>query len=172
MQRSSQSRSAQPRRGSRRLIRIAVLAVGLLALLLMLFIGGSNALERIDASSGGIPAPAGFPTDFPVYAGASLQSSAWDESLSSGSAMWLSTDSKKQVIDYYNAALARGDWQDAAADVTASIPQIRFRRMSQPTYGGLLKVQTNWLNGVSRISIEMGPGYWKAEPSVSPSPAS
>lgn len=166
------SGSSQPRRGSRRVIRIAALAVGLLALVLILFIGGSNALEWIDASGGGIPAPTGFPTDFPVYAHARLNSWTWDATSFSGSAIWLSTDSKKQVIAYYNAALARGDWQDSVANVNVSVPQIRFRRMSQPTYGGVLKVQTNWLNGVSRISVEMGPGYWKAEPSPSPSPGS
>jgi hypothetical protein len=172
IERLSQSGTSQPTRGSRRVIRIVALAVGLLALVLILFVGGSNALERIDASSGGIPAPAGFPTDFPMYPDARLQSWTWDATSSSGSAMWLSTGSKKQVVAYYNAALARGDWQDRVADVNVSIPQNPFRRMSQPTYGGALKVQTNWLNGVTRIWVEMSPRYWKAAPSPSPSPAS
>jgi hypothetical protein len=168
MEHPSQSASSHPRRGSRRVLRIAALAVGLLSLVLLLFIGGSNALERIDASSGGIPAPADFPTDFPVYAAAGLQSWTWDATSSSGSAMWLSTDSKKQVVAYYNAALARGDWQDRVADVNQSIPQIQFRRRSQSTYGGVVKIQTNWLNGVTRISVEMSARYWRAAPSPSP----
>src|SRR5947209_195284 len=82
----------------RRLMRIGLIAIGVVLLLIAVVVGGANALERIDATSGAIPPPAGFPTDFPVYPNANLQLAAWDPSSSSGNARWLSTDSKKQVL--------------------------------------------------------------------------
>jgi len=171
----SQLTSSEARRAPRHVILIAAIAlgfVGFAGLILMLVIGGPSVLERIDATSGGIPAVDGFPADFPVYAGASLQSSGWDSTSSGGYAIWLSTGSKKQLVAYYNAALAQGDWQDKEADFHVARPQILFRRASQPTYGGTLSLQTNKLNGVTRISVEMSPDYWKAAPSPSSTPAS
>jgi len=155
----------------RRVLLIGAIVLGVVAFGLLVAIGGPLALERIDASSGGIPSPDGFPSDFPVYANASLQISGWDSASSSGYAMWLSTGSKKQVIAYYNAALAQGDWQNRPVDPQVSKPQIPFRRASQPTYGGVLSFQTNPLNGVTRISVDMRPDYWHA-PSPSPTPTS
>jgi hypothetical protein len=147
----------------RRTLRVVAFVAGLLSLGFLLLVGGSNALERIDAMSGGIPSPANFPADFPVYSKAALNRWTWDSTQLSGTAMWVTTDSRNQVTTYYNQALAQGDCQDRAADLNAAIPRISFKRRSQPTYGGILTIQRNWLNGVVRISVEMGAGYWKAE---------
>jgi hypothetical protein len=153
----------------RRVILIGAIVLGVVAFVLMVAIGGPIALERIDASSGGIPSPDGFPADFPVYANASLQMSDWDSTSSSGYVMWLSTGSLEQVIAYYNAALAQGDWQNRPADPHVSKAQIPFRRAGQQTYGGVLSFQTNPLNGVTRISADLSPDYWHA-PLPSPTP--
>jgi hypothetical protein len=158
----SQSASSPARRVPRRVILIGAIVLVVVGFVIMMAIGGPIALERIDATSGGIPSPDGFPADFPVYANASLQISGWDSASSSGYLMWLSTGSKKQVIAYYNAALAQGDWQNRPADPQVSKAQIPFRRASQQTYGGVLSFQTNPLNGVTRISVDMRPDYWPA----------
>jgi hypothetical protein len=159
--------SAPARQRPRRLILIGTIVLAFVAVVLGIVIAGPSALERIDAGSGGIPISDGFPADFPVYGSASLQSSGWDSATSSGFAEWLSTDSPKQLVAYYNAALAKGDWEDKPSDLAAAKPQILFRRSSQRTYGGTLSFQTNALNGVTRIDLEMGPNYWKPVPTPS-----
>jgi hypothetical protein len=166
----SQSASSPARRVRRRVILIGAIVLGVIGFVIMMGIAGPIALERIDASSGGIPTPDGFPADFPVYANASVSISSWDSTTSGGFIVWLSTGSKKEVIAYYNDALARGDWQSRSADPQRTQPQIPFRRASEPTYGGVITFKTNSLNGVTRISVEMKPDYWKA-PSSSPTTA-
>jgi hypothetical protein len=143
----------------------AAILAGVASVVFMLTIGYPTILERIDASSGGIPAPDGFPADFPIYANASVTISGWDSTTSGGEVVWLSTGSKKEVIAYYNHALAMGDWQSRSADPQRTQPQIPFRRASEPTYGGVITFKTNPLNGVTRIWVEMKPDYWKAQSS-------
>jgi hypothetical protein len=146
----------------RRVLLVLGIAAAVVVAGLALLIGGGLALERIDAMSGGIPLPDGFPSDFPVYPGATAESTEWDSSQQQGRILWLSTHSKAQIVEYYNKQLAQGDWEDRPADATTTDPRILFRRKSQPTYGGTLTIHRNPFNGVTRVSVEMAAQYWKA----------
>jgi hypothetical protein len=145
----------------RRALLVLAIGAGVVVSGFALLVGGGLALERIDAMSGGIPLPDGFPSDFPLYPGASAENTAWDSSQQAGEVLWLSTDSTAQLVEYYNKQLAQGDWENRPADPKATDPQILFRRKSQPADGGTLTIHRNPLNGVTRVSVEMSSHYWK-----------
>jgi hypothetical protein len=103
-----------------------------------------------------VPMPAGFPSDFPIYAGARLTQAGNFTSYGSTSwgMGWQTIDSPSKVQQFYVGKLDSGDWRVVSHSGTATATtsySATFRRKSDGRTNGTLGVAFS--GGVTKISL-------------------
>jgi hypothetical protein len=129
---------------------------GLAALIVVAFVlacgAGSSSTGGSGGNGGGTSLPSGFPSDFPVYSGASV-SSASTPILAKFDVTWTTSEKAGKLFAYYQTQLASGDWavQGIAGDATSG-GDIDFNRKSDTRFGGTIRLADG------KIHVIMGAG--------------
>jgi hypothetical protein len=102
-----------------------------------------------------VPAPAGFPTDVPVYTGARLTAGAAFSAngVSTWGMEWETLDSADKVKAFYTSKLGQGDWTIQLTGGANGTFAATFSRKSNSKFAGILGVDGS--SGVTKISMSL-----------------
>jgi hypothetical protein len=116
---------------------------------------GSRAGANLDP---GVSIPKGFPSDFPVYAGARLTSAAnfGSNGTPTWGMEWETVDGVDLVQAFYKAQLAKGDWTLSFPSNTSGKFSATFNRKSNTKVGGILGIDAS--SGITKISLALTSG--------------
>ncbi len=85
--------------------------------------------------------PASFPTSIPIYGNVKLTGVAVNQLLDSGALTWSSADSSDRILNFYQEALSKQDWQ--IDSVSGANPQVAKIKASKGNQVLQLAVRTN-----------------------------
>jgi hypothetical protein len=116
----------------------------------MLACGGGS--SSTPSGGGTSNAPAGWPSDMPIYTGAALQGPSSIDATQKFDVKWTTSDSLEKVFAFYKDALSKGDFTVQGTVPTA----IDWNRKSNTSFGGSVYFRTDKQPMV--IEVHAGPG--------------